>query len=130
MMKRIIILHLLVFGIIYCTDIYSQIRYPKTSVQKFNSYILVPKAFSPNFDGINDFFKVTGKDITKFDIQIYNRQGQLVFESEDINSEWDGRYNGCKAQGGVYVWIINYEGHDKEMQPIKHTIKGNLTLLL
>ncbi|MFC1732216.1 gliding motility-associated C-terminal domain-containing protein [candidate division KSB1 bacterium] len=129
-MKKIVILSILVFGIIQNTSLFSQTKYIKPSNDSYKSYIMVPKAFSPNYDGINDFFKVTGKDISKFEIYIYNRQGQLVYKSEDINTVWDGKYNGCKAQGGIYVWVIEYEGYDQKMKAFKHTIKGNLTLLL
>ena len=129
-MKKIILFCFLTLVIIYNKSVFAQENFQRSSPDTYHSYVMVPKAFSPNYDGINDFFKVTGKDITKFEIQVFNRQGQLVYESDNIDDEWDGRYNGYKAQGGIYVWLIVFEGHDKEMKPFKHSIRGNLTLLL
>ena len=130
-MKTIFCICILIF--LYCLSLpegNAQEVKSKSGVEPFNSYVLVPKAFSPNFDGINDVFKVTGRDVTKFEIYIYNRQGQMVYHSEDIDAEWDGKFNGILAMSGVYVWIIEYEGHNSAMEPLKHTIRGNVTLLL
>ncbi|PKP00641.1 MAG: hypothetical protein CVU11_17140, partial [Bacteroidetes bacterium HGW-Bacteroidetes-6] len=54
----------------------------------------IPSAFSPNGDGRNDFFTVSGYgiDLNTFNISIYDRWGRLVFRSTDINKQWDGQY--------------------------------------
>lgn len=70
--------------------------------------IYFPNAFTPNSDGINDGFKALGIGIKEFNLQIYDRWGALIFESDDINKAWDGSINGNgdyeNAKQDVYVW--------------------------
>ncbi|MBO4740246.1 MAG: gliding motility-associated C-terminal domain-containing protein, partial [Bacteroidales bacterium] len=71
----------------------------------------IPNAFTPdNHDGNteNEIFKVSGFNVIEFEIHIYNRAGQLVYESTDINGTWDGTNNGKKCAPGSYVYIIKY----------------------
>jgi len=75
--------------------------------------ILVPKAFSPNGDGSNDklpFFAVGISSFTVF--RIFNRWGQLLFESFDENNYWDGTFNGILQPIDAYVWIAEAIGTD------------------
>ena len=62
--------------------------------------LYVPNAFTPNSDGTNDTFGAKGDGIIEFNIQIFNRWGELVFESNDINKVWDGIYKGNRRFGG------------------------------
>lgn len=73
---------------------------------EFNLFI--PNAFTPNADGLNDVFApiVRGADPDAFEIQIYNRWGQLIFESRTLSTPWDGRINNNIAPMGSYVWKI------------------------
>lgn len=70
----------------------------------------VPNAFTPDADGINDVFLPYGIEIdnNKFNMYIFNRWGELVFETDDVNKGWDGtvRNTANKAPPGVYVWLI------------------------
>jgi large repetitive protein len=70
--------------------------------------LYAPNAFSPNGDGINDIFYVSGDgfDAENFELSIYNRWGELIFSSETISTGWDGMHNGQKVSGDVYVWKI------------------------
>jgi gliding motility-associated-like protein len=73
----------------------------------------IPNAFSPNGDGTNDVFKIyfgnTQCKINSF--QIYNRWGQLMFDSNRDNGfEWDGKYNGVVCSEGIYVYVIEGDG--------------------
>lgn len=87
--------------------------------------LYVPNAFTPNGDGHNDIFKASfGENITKFKMEIYNRWGQKVFESDDINKGWDGTYQ-QNILAGVFVWIIKYDTVDLKNQ----TLKGNVLLI-
>ena len=72
--------------------------------------IYLPNAFSPDGDGLNDTFKpvASADNITSFKMQIYNRWGQLLFETSDIGSGWDGSYYGNKVMGGSFVYKIEY----------------------
>lgn len=82
---------------------------PKSSVD-------VPTAFTPNGDGINDVIYVDGWGIKKLNFfRIYNRWGQLLFESTDINVGWDGTYQGVPQNMETYVWQVSVETYiDKD----------------
>ncbi len=85
----------------------------------------VPNAFTPDGDGVNDFFNVVyrGKiEITKFNV--FNRWGQTVYKNETPTTGWDGRFNGTDSPSDIYVYYIIIKFPDgKEF--IK---KGDLTL--
>jgi gliding motility-associated-like protein len=67
----------------------------------------IPTVFTPNSDGKNDLFNVVGSDITGLDMQIYNRWGQLLFETNQINEGWNGRTTaGNPVPDGTYFYII------------------------
>jgi gliding motility-associated-like protein len=72
----------------------------------FNFYI--PNAFTPDDDGTNDVFGVVGPDTDTFRLQVYNRWGQLVFESEDIQKHWTGNHSGGAhyVPDGVYIYQV------------------------
>ncbi len=73
--------------------------------------IWIPNVFMPDSkDGNhdNEIFKVVTFEVTDFEIHIYSRAGQLVFESTDPTEGWDGTHNGVKCQGGSYVYIVKY----------------------
>jgi gliding motility-associated-like protein len=69
--------------------------------------IFVPSGFSPNGNGINDELKVRGNCIKELDFKIYDRWGELIFQTTDQNIGWDGTYKGKPALAGVYVYYIN-----------------------
>jgi gliding motility-associated-like protein len=68
------------------------------------SVLLVPDAFTPNADNINERFEVKGLFISTFKMSVFNRWGQVVFQTNDINDSWDGTINGEKAPAGSYVY--------------------------
>jgi len=72
--------------------------------------IWVPNAFTPNGDGINDVFFAKGENIEEFKMQIWNRWGELFYESTDINMPWLGqrRDGDYYVENGVYVYRITY----------------------
>jgi gliding motility-associated-like protein len=76
-----------------------------------DSTLFVPNAFTPNGDGLNDVFKVVYSEdnITSFSMRIFDRWGELVFESTDITKGWDGKIKNKLAPTGTYVWIITYQ---------------------
>jgi gliding motility-associated-like protein len=70
----------------------------------------LPNAFSPNADGRNDtFFPFVVCPNATYTLQIFDRWGNLVFESSDSNLEWDGQINGKAAPIGVYVYVVQLE---------------------
>jgi gliding motility-associated-like protein len=73
--------------------------------------ITAPNTFTPNNDGVNDYFSVSVKGIVTFgSVSIYNRYGQLMFMTKSADEQWDGKYNGAKLPDGTYYWI--FEGED------------------
>ncbi len=76
-------------------------------------FVVFPNVFAPREDAtgsssifeVNATFRPVYQDVVTFHLQIYNRWGQLIFETDDINNGWDGRFNGNIAAEGVYVWI-------------------------
>ena len=88
--------------------------------------LLIPSAFTPNADGLNDIFKAKSYcAFSEFDFQIYNRWGERVFESHDSNTGWDGTYLGSKMLSGVYVYFINYS----TASHVSKTAKGTVVLI-
>lgn len=75
----------------------------------FHPLVYVPNTFTPNGDEFNRIFKAKGGNIKNFNLKIYNRWGELTFESDDINIGWDGTYKGEPCQDGTYTWTVQYE---------------------
>jgi gliding motility-associated-like protein len=74
-----------------------------------NCYIAVPSAFTPNGDGLNDYlYPVNAYKATNLLFSVFNRNGQLVFQSRDLSVKWDGTVNGVQQATGVYVWLLEY----------------------
>ena len=85
----------------------------------------IPTIFSPNGDGVNDVLYVRGHGIKEFLLKIYDRWGNLIFESTDQNIGWDGTYKGKPMNTGAYAYhlkIVFINGTEKE-------IKDNITLI-
>lgn len=87
--------------------------------------LFVPNAFSPNGDHLNDFFGASGVSIKLYQLLIYDRWGEKLFESKDIHDAWDGNYQGNLSPEGVYVYILYARGiYNKSYYK-----KGTFTLL-
>lgn len=74
-------------------------------------YLYIPNAFTPNEDGLNDSFGALGYGVKDYHLVIYNRWGQLIFESDRQDYQWDGTYHGYKAPIGSYVYSIDSTGY-------------------
>ncbi len=87
---------------------------------------LIPTAFSPNNDGVNDLFRPLSKNLEKLRFQVYNRWGDKIYETDVIGDGWDGTYKGVKQDLGVYIWKAEYvlSGIEKTQ-----TASGNVTLI-
>jgi gliding motility-associated-like protein len=86
--------------------------------------ISVPNAFTPNGDGKNDWlFPLNAFDVSNYEFQVFNRYGQLVFETRDPQKKWDGRMNGQQQETGAYIWIFNYtDGSGKKLSQRGSTV--------
>lgn len=85
----------------------------------------VPTGFSPNGDGHNDVFYVLGGPFSKCHFRIYNNWGELIFESFDQQTGWDGTYKGAPQPMGVYVWVVDAETENGDA----YHKSGDVTLL-
>jgi gliding motility-associated-like protein len=68
-----------------------------------------PNSFTPNGDLLNDYFTGKGADITYFQMMIFNRWGDLIFETEKQDQGWNGAYKGNAVEQDVYVWKVKYK---------------------
>jgi gliding motility-associated-like protein len=78
------------------------------------SEIFIPSAFTPgNDDNINEVFKPIGTNLNDFKMYIYNRWGEIIFTTMDINEGWNGniRNSDVQAKPDVYLWMIEYLDH-------------------
>ncbi|MCW5907276.1 MAG: PKD domain-containing protein [Chitinophagales bacterium] len=87
--------------------------------------VFIPNAFSPNGDGQNDVWGIYSRAIKYVRISVYNRWGEKVFETENMNSMWDGTYMGEKVNPGVYV----YEGELIFLNNRRQQVKGSVTVI-
>jgi gliding motility-associated-like protein len=85
----------------------------------------VPSAFSPNGDERNDILYVQGSGINNMEFRIYNRYGQMVFESTDQEYGWDGTFQGKELNVGVFVYYVIYDNSTSE----GNVLQGNVTLI-
>lgn len=88
--------------------------------------IFIPNAFTPNNDGNNDVFRVYGKGIEVLELKIFDRWGELVFQSTEADPAWDGTMSGVLCQPNVYVYYVGIKalGSNKVIRE-----KGSITLL-
>jgi gliding motility-associated-like protein len=78
-------------------------------------FLYVPNAFTPNEDGLNDSFGALGYGVKDYYMGVFNKWGELIFESEDINKQWNGTYQGQKVLPGTYIYSISASGnYEKE----------------
>lgn len=89
-------------------------------------YLYVPNAFTPNDDGLNDSWNIKNLFIKNYSVQVYNKWGQCIFQTQNKNEMWNGKSpSGIISPCDVYVYVINYSGRDD----IEYSLKGNVTLL-
>lgn len=90
-------------------------------------YIAVPSAFTPNGDGLNDYlYPLNAFKADNLVFRIYNRFGQVIFESRDWTRKWDGRVNSQPQSSGTYVWTLDYTDRNSQQ---KISLKGTTVLI-
>jgi gliding motility-associated-like protein len=90
--------------------------------------IYVPKSFTPDGDEFNNSFQpiISYNGAFDYELLIFDRWGEIVFESKNPNESWDGTYKKCKlVQDGVYVWKITITGNKK----LNKELRGHVTVL-
>jgi gliding motility-associated-like protein len=88
--------------------------------------VYIPNTFTPNRDGKNDIFRaLVFGPVKSFELSVYNRWGQLVFQTKDAQKGWNGRVQGSEQDSRVFAWVCTYqlEGAPKKIE------KGTITLI-
>lgn len=114
----------------YVTDTFGCYKRDSVTVNVYrtpcpDAVYFVPNAFTPNGDGKNDLLYVRGHNILSVHFIVFDRWGQRVFETNDINKGWDGTYNGAKLDPAVFAYIVEGVCVGGE----HYTKKGNVTIL-
>jgi gliding motility-associated-like protein len=85
--------------------------------------IFVPNAFTPNGDGKNDaWFVPILSAFNEFEVSVYNRYGQMVFYTKNVNKPWDGKYKGALLSSDAYVYVIKFK-------ELKRLYKGTVIII-
>jgi len=113
---------LVAFDSLHCTD---TAKVCITIVEHLKSSVFIPNAFSPNGDGLNDEFKINGINIKLESFSVFDRYGEKVFYTNDINKGWNGYYKGKLCNLGTYFYYVKY----MDSEGAKHTMKNDLELI-
>jgi gliding motility-associated-like protein len=75
--------------------------------------IEVPSGFTPNNDGLNDYlYPLNAFKVINLEFKVYNRWGQLIFETKEWTKRWDGKFKGVEQASGIYAWTLSYKDKD------------------
>jgi gliding motility-associated-like protein len=110
------------FGQFSCVD-----SLTKQAVVELGYKYFIPAGFSPNGDGLNDYFKVSGEDVIDFSMIVYNRWGQKLYQSFDMDNGWDGKtkLGDEVVDGGVYFYRVEMT----QRNGLKNTIEGHVQII-
>lgn len=115
-------------GSVYVNDNYD-IKYLPAFLEilTIERVIVVPNAFTPNNDGLNDVIKIIrNSTITSINyFKIFDRSGKQIFETKNINEGWDGKLNGAVAESDAYYWMAEYNTWDNKI----FQVKGSFVLI-
>jgi gliding motility-associated-like protein len=91
------------------------IRTDPVVVEARRDSLFVPNIFIPNGDPWNEYFEITGEGLNEFDVQVFNRYGDLVYRSSDPAFRW----NGANASSGIYYWSVQYSDCENRRKAFK-----------
>ncbi len=92
-------------------------------------YAAYPNAFSPNSDGVNDIFMPFIRNAHSIELKVFNRWGEVLFETEDFNVGWDGTNKGVSVPDGVYLYSIKLQYFDENQMLRTENHRSTLTLV-
>jgi len=90
--------------------------------------ILVPGAFTPDEDGLNDIFRPGNNNYTQYYFAVYNRWGQMIYETNDQTAGWDGKYKGKNSPEEIYIWKMIYRIRTSDGTPAQKIAQGSFIL--
>ena len=112
-----------------CLTAYNAQGCPNTVCQPIHPEVVnivdVPTGFSPNGDGINDYVQVKGYGIKEMIFKIYNRWGELVYSTNNIDAKWDGKYKGELQEQDAFAYLLNVTFTDNST----YSKQGSITLI-
>jgi gliding motility-associated-like protein len=88
-------------------------------------YFYVPTAFTPNGDRLNDSFNALASGISEYDMQIYNRWGQMIFRTNSLTAGWNGKFLNADQPIGAYTYMISYTDN----AGVRQLVHGTFTLI-
>ena len=107
----------------HAQDVASNDSVASDSTVVLTSTLVMPNAFSPNNDQINDVYKVKSyQNIVEFRAYIFNRWGQKLFEWTNIDDGWDGKYRGNDVKQGTYFVLVKAKGADGQTYNIRKDV--------
>ena len=107
----------------HAQDVASNDSVASDSTVVLTSTLVMPNAFSPNDDKINDVYKVKSyQNIVEFRAYIFNRWGQKLFEWTNIDDGWDGKYRGNDVKQGTYFVLVKAKGADGQTYNIRKDV--------
>lgn len=89
----------------------------------------VPTSFSPNNDGLNDYFFISTENMIGIEFIIFDRWGEILFETKDLNFLWAGVYKERALPTGIYHWMAMFTGINREGRIVKQNQSGMITLI-
>lgn len=88
----------------------SSVQKEEVKVNQVNEYLMMPNAFTPNSDGLNDLFKPETKGISGYRMDIFNKWGEMIFSNAVQNTEgWNGQLDGQLLPAGNYVYKVSFQ---------------------
>ena len=85
---------------------------------KVKSVIFVPTGFTPNRNGVNDVLRPKGEMKSIESFKVFNRWGQMMFQTKELSAGWDGKYKGVDQPSDTYTWILTAVGNDGQQLKI------------
>lgn len=112
---------------VWAIPLISGIEYSRSNILIFERepIISIPNTFTPNGDGLNDKFVATGKFIEAFELQIFNRWGEVLYYTTDMENGWDGTSNNSKMPVGNYTYWMRL----KDLNDNEHIRTGSILIL-
>ncbi|VAW28865.1 hypothetical protein MNBD_BACTEROID06-198, partial [hydrothermal vent metagenome] len=112
---------------VWVIPVLSGIPYSRSNILTFerDPVIAIPNSFTPNGDGLNDNFIITGKFIDTYEMQIFNRWGEVLFRTTNLENGWDGTSKEEKMGTGNYAYWVRV----KDLNNNEHIRTGSILIL-
>ena len=112
---------------VWAVPVLGGIEFSRSNILRYerDPIIAIPNSFTPNGDGLNDTFIITGKFIQSYELQVFNRWGEVLFHSTDLENGWDGTANDKTIPAGNYAYWMRI----KDLNNNDHIRTGSILIL-